>query len=173
MNIDDALARARAALERSEALVVAAGAGMGVDSGLPDFRGDQGFWRAYPPLGRLGLRFAEMANPRWFRVDPTLAWGFYGHRLDLYRATPPHRGFLHLHASATHMPGGIFAFTSNVDGHFQAAGFDPDRVCEAHGSIRHLQCLDPACDAGIWPAPAAAINHCERSNKNRHKSTRN
>ena len=23
---------------------------MGVDSGLPDFRGREGFWRAYPPL---------------------------------------------------------------------------------------------------------------------------
>jgi NAD-dependent SIR2 family protein deacetylase len=37
-------------LERAaEALLVASGAGMGVDSGLPDFRGDAGFWRAYPP----------------------------------------------------------------------------------------------------------------------------
>jgi NAD-dependent SIR2 family protein deacetylase len=130
---------------------------MGVDSGLPDFRGDQGFWQAYPPLARLGLRFAEMANPRWFRSDPTLAWGFYGHRLNLYRATVPHAGFRRLHEIATNMPGGLFAFTSNVDGHFQAAGFDADHVCEVHGSIRHLQCLDPACDAGIWPAPATAI----------------
>jgi len=26
---------------------------MGVDSGLPDFRGDEGFWRAYPPMAKL------------------------------------------------------------------------------------------------------------------------
>lgn len=149
-----ALADARAALAAADALVVAAGAGMGVDSGLPDFRGDHGFWRAYPPLARLGLRFAEMANPRWFRDDPALAWGFYGHRLDLYRTTTPHAGFRRLLARAANMPGGIFAYTSNVDGHFQAAGFDPDRVCEVHGSIRHLQCLDPRCGSGIWPAPA-------------------
>ena len=25
--------------------------------------------------------------------DPHLAWGFYGHRLNLYRKTDPHRGF--------------------------------------------------------------------------------
>ena len=30
-------------------LLIGAGAGMGVDSGLPDFRGKEGFWRAYPP----------------------------------------------------------------------------------------------------------------------------
>ena len=49
-------------------LLVTAGAGMGVDSGLPDFRGTEGFWRSYPPLAELGLRFEEVANPAWFRA---------------------------------------------------------------------------------------------------------
>src|SRR6478752_6346225 len=84
---------ARQALEECDALLIAAGAGMGVDSGLPDFRGTEGFWRAYPPLAELGLRFEEVANPTWFDRDPQLAWGFYGHRLNLYRATEPHEGF--------------------------------------------------------------------------------
>jgi len=64
---------------------VTAGAGMGVDSGLPDFRGDQGFWRAYPPYAKVGLSFADLANPRWFDEAPSLAWGFCGHRLNLDR----------------------------------------------------------------------------------------
>ena len=46
----------------ADALVITAGAGMGVDSGLPDFRGDSGFWKAYPALH--GYSFASMANPR-------------------------------------------------------------------------------------------------------------
>ena len=54
------------------------GAGMGVDSGLPDFRGQHGFWRAYPAIAGLGLSFEEMANPAWFKRDPHLAWAFYG-----------------------------------------------------------------------------------------------
>ena len=94
------LFRARAGLERAaqdimsaEAILIGAGAGMGVDSGLPDFRGGQGFWQAYPPYEKLGLDFVTLANPRWFRDDPMLAWGFYGHRLMLYRQTEPHGGF--------------------------------------------------------------------------------
>ena len=71
----------------ADALVIAAGAGMGVDSGLPDFRGNEGFWRAYPALAKANLNFAEVASPRTFVQDPSLAWGFYGHRLDLYRKT--------------------------------------------------------------------------------------
>ena len=60
------------------ALLISAGAGMGVDSGLPDFRGSQGFWNAYPPYKKLGLDFYDLANPDWFARDPELAWGFYG-----------------------------------------------------------------------------------------------
>ena len=39
------------------------------------------------------------------------------------------------------MQNGCTAFTSNVDGHFQKAGFDPRDVREHYGSIYHLQCL--------------------------------
>ncbi|WP_269843530.1 Sir2 family NAD-dependent protein deacetylase [Campylobacter pinnipediorum] len=35
-------------INSSNAIIITAGAGMGVDSGLPDFRGDKGFWNAYP-----------------------------------------------------------------------------------------------------------------------------
>src|SRR6266403_3978961 len=82
---ESSLHRAAEAIRGADALLIAAGAGMGVASGLPDFRGNQGFWRAYPPYQKLGLDFVSLANPRWFASDPALAWGFYGHRLNLYR----------------------------------------------------------------------------------------
>jgi NAD-dependent SIR2 family protein deacetylase len=151
---DSPLARAARALARADALLITAGAGMGVDSGLPDFRGDAGFWKAYPPFAKLGLSFVDLANSRWFAKDPTLAWGFYGHRLNLYRATTPHRGFATLLDWARRKPKGAFVFTSNVDGHFQKAGFDADRVVERHGTIETAQCATP-CHEGLFPAPAA------------------
>ncbi|OXM70560.1 SIR2 family NAD-dependent protein deacylase [Amycolatopsis vastitatis] len=141
-------------LDGAGALLICAGAGMGVDSGLPDFRGGEGFWRAYPPYARLGLRFEELADPRHFAEDPELAWGFYGHRLELYRKTVPHDGFRLLRSFGAHLPGGVRVFTSNVDGQFQAAGFE--FVAEAHGSIHHLQCLS-GCTSGIWPAEMAVV----------------
>lgn len=145
------LRRGADALAAADALLITAGAGLGVDSGLPDFRGDQGFWKAYPPYARLGLSFVELADPVHFAQDPPLAWGFYGHRRNLYRATPPHAGFAILRRWAEHMPRGYFVFTSNVDGHFQKAGFDPDRIVECHGAIDFLQCT-ARCGAGIVPA---------------------
>jgi len=140
MDIQDQINRAAQAVDEADAALITAGAGMGVDSGLPDFRGDEGFWKAYPPIAKLGISFYEMANPHWFEADPYLAWGFYGHRLNLYRSTVPHAGFSQLLELAESKPAGYFVFTSNVDGQFQKAGFSEDRIEECHGSIHHLQC---------------------------------
>jgi len=146
-----AIDRAADLIRQADGLIVAAGAGIGVDSGLPDFRGNEGFWRAYPALGQARIDFTSAASPAMFRRDPALAWGFYGHRLALYRDTVPHAGFALLQAWGEAMPHGVHVFTSNVDGQFQKAGFDPDRVHECHGSIHHLQCLAPCSDA-VWSA---------------------
>jgi NAD-dependent SIR2 family protein deacetylase len=147
----DALSRAATAIAGADALLVTAGAGMGVDSGLPDFRSAGGFWRAYPRLAELGISFEEMAQPRWFADRPEMAWAFYGHRQQLYRETVPHAGFHTLLRWGESKPGGYFVATSNVDGQFQKAGFPADRVLELHGSIHRLQCTE-ACSDAIWDA---------------------
>ena len=147
---------ARSIIEESNALLITAGAGMGVDSGLPDFRGVEGFWRAYPKARELGLRFEQMANPQWFEKDPALAWAFYGHRLHLYRDTVPHRGFETLKEWGDTKKYKYFVFTSNVDGQFQKAGFDDTRIMECHGSIHHLQCTQN-CQGRIWSAEGVEI----------------
>lgn len=147
MNTD--YAAAARVIAQAEALVVTAGAGMGVDSGLPDFRGDQGFWQAYPMYEPLGLSFVDAANPRHFERDPLFGWGFYGHRTSLYRETRPHAGFSLLLDWIARYELASFVVTSNVDGQFQAAGFEVNNLLEVHGSIHHLQCLSP-CSHDIW-----------------------
>ncbi|HOV87431.1 MAG TPA: Sir2 family NAD-dependent protein deacetylase [Syntrophobacteraceae bacterium] len=157
MDRNDPVGAAAEALREAEAVLVTAGAGMGVDSGLPDFRGNHGFWKAYPAIARLGKSFVEMANPEWFHRDPRLAWAFYGHRLNLYRRTVPHEGFRLLLEVARKKPRGYFVFTSNVDGHFQKAGYDESRIEECHGSIHHLQCCEP-CSDDIWDGTGLEID---------------
>ncbi|MBP6337644.1 MAG: NAD-dependent deacetylase [Vitreoscilla sp.] len=147
----DAIEHAAQLIGQADALVIGAGAGMGVDSGLPDFRGTDGFWNAYPALARSAISFSEIASPLAFRMEPRLAWGFYGHRLALYRSTVPHEGFEILKRWAGQMPLGAFVFTSNVDGQFQIAGFDAERIEEHHGSIHRLQCTG-RCGRAPWPA---------------------
>ena len=144
------LEQAASLVNKAETFVITAGAGMGVDSGLPDFRGNQGFWKAYPPYARLGLSFVEAANPDHFHRDPPFGWGFYGHRTNLYRSTVPHEGFHIIRRWIDRNSAPFFVVTSNVDGQFQKAGFAEENVLEVHGSIHHLQCLKPCC-RDIWP----------------------
>jgi NAD-dependent SIR2 family protein deacetylase len=133
----------------AEVFVIPAGAGMGVDSGLPDFRGNHGFWKAYPAYDRLGLSFAECATPRHFADDPHFAWGFYGHRTNLYRNTIPHDGFHIIKKWIEKNSADYFVVTSNVDGQFQKAGYAEEQMLEVHGSIHWLQC-QRRCNDRIW-----------------------
>jgi NAD-dependent SIR2 family protein deacetylase len=152
----DSLIEAAAEVIRSaDALLIGAGAGMGVDSGLPDFRGPEGFWKAYPPFR--GQRFSELSTPHWFRTDPALAWGFFGHRMNMYRAAVPHDGFACLRRWGEQRPLGAFVFTSNVDGQFQKGGFSEQAVIECHGSIHFLQCTQH-CGQPIWSAEDVCVD---------------
>lgn len=144
------LEKAAEIIREAETFIITAGAGMCVDSGLPDFRGNQGFWQAYPPYAKMGLSFIEAANPTNFQRDPAFGWGFYGHRTNLYRETVPHDGFQIIRSWIKRNDSPYFVVTSNVDGQFQRAGFAEANILEVHGSIHWLQCLKPCCDA-IWP----------------------
>ncbi len=161
MKSQESIKQAADVIQQADALFITAGAGIGVDSGLPDFRGDEGFWKAYPPIAKLGISFVEMANPQWFFQNPKLAWAFYGHRLNLYRKTIPHKGFTRLLEIAENKKGGYFVFTSNVDGQFQKAGFDDNKIEECHGTIHHFQCSQP-CSNDIWDASKIEVNVDEK-----------
>lgn len=160
----DPIIQAAKLIASADALLITAGAGMGVDSGLPDFRGGDGFWQAYPALAKARIDFQSIANPKAFQKNPKRAWGFYGHRLALYRATQPHHGFVLLRRIANRMANGSFVITSNVDGQFQKAGVEDHRILEIHGSIHRLQCCRPCRDT-VWSAqsiePTTDDEHCE------------
>jgi NAD-dependent SIR2 family protein deacetylase len=148
---DEQLKIAAEWLSDADGILITAGAGMGVDSGLPDFRGAHGFWNAYPALKAEDIGFQDIANGEAFRRNPIRAWGFYGHRLNLYRRTIPHEGYDILRRWSSGKECGAFVFTSNVDGHFQKASFANSRILECHGSIHVLQCSRP-CSHDVWSA---------------------
>ena len=63
------------------------------------------------------------------------------HRFNLYSKAKPHDGFKYLLEMGKKLTDqNYFVYTSNVDGHFQKAGFPSDKIVECHGSINHCQC---------------------------------
>ena len=140
-----AIERAARAIREANALLITTGAGMGVDSGLPDFRGRHGVW-----AGDFGHDVKQLMSPKGLRERSGRAWGFYAEAVALFDRTPPHSGFLVLQRLAERMTEGYFGFTSNVDRHLQRAGLDPARIVECHGTMERLQCT-VECGVGIFP----------------------
>ncbi|MFT5661397.1 MAG: NAD-dependent SIR2 family protein deacetylase [Sulfurimonas sp.] len=111
-------------------VIITAGAGMALDSGLPDFRSSNGLWNKE--------EFTELSQPSSFSTYPEKVWGMYGYRLNMHKETVPHDGFKLLLDYVKDKD--YFIFTSNVDGQFQKAGFDSEKITESHGNIHYLQC---------------------------------
>lgn len=118
-------------------LTVLTGAGVSTRSGIPDYRGPDGVWTRDPEAERL-------ADIRHYLADPDIRRRSWKRRKEhpVWEATPnpAHRALVDLERAG--LLGTLV--TQNVDGLHQAAGSDPERVVEVHGSVREIVCLD--CD---------------------------
>jgi NAD-dependent SIR2 family protein deacetylase len=129
-------------IKEADGVVITAGAGMGVDAGIPDFRGKTGLWTAEKE------NFIKFADGSAFHQRPLEAWNFYIQRLMKYSRLEPHRGYHDL--QKVHPD--TFVVTSNVDGHFERSGWDPLKIYEIHGNLKFIQCSDHCCDE-VQPMP--------------------
>jgi NAD-dependent deacetylase len=140
----------RDALRESKLSIALTGAGVSVESGIPDFRSPGGLWERFPP--------EEYATIDAFRADPERFWRFF---LELAkvaagaRPNPAHRALARLEAL-----GRLAAVvTQNVDGLHQAAG--SRRVIELHGGPNALVCLECGARRGVELASLRAAPRCE------------
>lgn len=74
-------------------IIIAAGAGMSVDSGLPAFRGSEGLWATLLPDGMREGEIGSLTQAKCFAARPVQARKFYGRALEVCRDTPPHDGY--------------------------------------------------------------------------------
>src|SRR5690606_14553189 len=118
-------------LGRVQRLVALTGAGMSTESGLPDFRSQQGLWRQHSP--------EELASVEALRRNALQFYEFYRFRLQLLDNVAPNPGH---HALVELEKEGRLQciVTQNVDGLHAAAG--SRNVAEIHGSLRKARCHD-------------------------------
>jgi len=136
-------------ISKAERIFLVAGSGMSTDSGLVDFRNESELKPSFPFSMTREFPRLDVNNPCWFEKEPELAWGFYMHQLHLCRQTPPHTGYGILKHWIDSRNGDGFVLTSNMDGHFQQAGFEEIQVCESRGSLRWLQSASNL-DIPVW-----------------------
>lgn len=140
----------------ADAIVVFAGAGMGVDSGLEQYRSSNGLWTQELNIQNRKVKYLDLMTHSAFEENPNMAWAFIGSQIETFSQTSPHNGFnllLDLLQSKDY-----FIVTSNIDEHFQKVGYDPFRVYECHGSINYMQCMD-ILEREVYETPALKIDY--------------
>jgi NAD-dependent deacetylase len=124
------VAELAALLQERQPCVVLTGAGISTESGIPDFRSQDGIWAEVDPF--------EVASIQAFRRDPERVWDFYRQRIHRLLGAEPNAG--HLALAELEQRGIVQAVvTQNIDTLHSRAG--SREVVEVHGSIRSAVCV--------------------------------
>ncbi len=111
-------------------IAVLTGAGVSAESGMPTFRGEDGWWRNY--------RAEELATPIAFARDPKLVWEWYDMRRKIIHDCKPNPA----HETIAEMEKYFHNFqliTQNVDGLHNRAG--NKNIIELHGNLWRVKCM--------------------------------
>ena len=131
-------------------ITVLTGAGISAESGIPTFRGPEGYWtvgsRVYQPQ--------EMATYQMFQQNPRAVWQWYLYRLGICRKAEPNQGHLALVEMEQHFAGRFTLVTQNVDNLHRRCGQSNENTYEIHGNIQCVRCANN-CHDDLLPIPSA------------------
>jgi NAD-dependent deacetylase len=117
-------------------LVVLTGAGISAESGVPTFRGPEGFWT----VGSKNYRPEEMATFSMFSRKPEVVWQWYLYRIGICRSAQPNDGHRAVAQMENLLGDSFLLLTQNVDGLHLRAGNSLKRTYQIHGNIETLRC---------------------------------
>jgi NAD-dependent deacetylase len=112
-------------------VLVLTGAGVSAESGIPTFRGKDGYWRNLDP--------AKLATPEAFARDPQLVWDWYRERRERIRNARPNAAHEAV-ARLAQRTDEFLLVTQNVDDLHARAGIPAERMVQIHGDIFVTRC---------------------------------
>jgi NAD-dependent deacetylase len=136
------------AVESTGGITVLTGAGISAESGIPTFRGPEGYWtvgsRIYQPQ--------DMATLKMFQQNPREVWQWYLYRMGVCRQANPNSGHMALIALESLFPDRFTLVTQNVDNLHLRAGHRQHNTFQIHGNIFFFRC-SKSCSSKIDPIP--------------------
>lgn len=112
-------------------ILVITGAGVSAESGIPTFRGKDGYWRSFDP--------AKLATPEAFARDPQLVWEWYRERRKRIRNAQPNAAHAAIAKLAQHVDEFLLV-TQNVDDLHARARLPKEKMVQIHGDIFVTRC---------------------------------
>jgi NAD-dependent deacetylase len=112
-------------------VLVLTGAGVSAESGIPAFRGKDGYWRNLDPT--------KLATPEAFARDPQLVWDWYRERRERIRTARPNAAHEAI-ARLAQRTDEFLLVTQNVDDLHARAGVAAEKMVQIHGDIFVTRC---------------------------------
>ncbi|SMC64651.1 NAD-dependent deacetylase [Desulfocicer vacuolatum DSM 3385] len=140
-------------------LTVLTGAGISAESGIPTFRGPEGYWT----VGSTEYRPEEMATRAMFEKNPWEVWAWYLYRRTVCRNAGPNDGHKAVVEMESLFNDEFRLITQNVDGLHLQAGNSNFRTFQIHGNLHFMRCAN-RCSHDLFPFPAG-IGDKERDQK--------
>lgn len=162
-SFSDRIEAAREKLKDADAIVIGAGAGLSAAAGL-DYSGEKFKKEFADYIGK--YRFPDLYSSSFYEF-PTEEerWARWARHIDYARfrpeAFPLYRELLELVEGRNY-----FVITTNVDGQFKKAGFDPEKIFEVQGDYGLMQCA-----AGCHPKVYSDKETVEEILKHSHDLT--
>ena len=148
--MDRVIAACKAALARAGHVLALTGAGVSAESGIPTFRGHEGYWT----VGAREYHPQELATHDAFTQMPWEVWAWYLYRRGVCRAAEPNAAHTALVRWDAALPERFAVITQNVDGLHRRAGSPVERLFAIHGDIDQMRCAQD-CVLDRWPIPEA------------------
>jgi NAD-dependent deacetylase len=122
-----------AAARRSSVVrvLIITGAGVSAESGIPTFRGKDGYWRNLDPI--------KLATPEAFARDPELVWQWYRERRRRISNAQPNAAHEAI-ANLAHCADEFLLVTQNVDDLHERSGLAKAEMVQIHGDIFVTKC---------------------------------
>jgi NAD-dependent deacetylase len=127
-------------VKASKSTVILTGAGISTESGLPDFRSDNGFWTKNKPI-----QFNEFLQSE---AKQRLSWKRNIELHSLLKKIKPNLGHMFVE-KITSLQKNNFLITQNIDGLHQKSGIPKNKIIEIHGSAVEAACLECAAKQNI------------------------
>jgi NAD-dependent protein deacetylase/lipoamidase len=131
-------------------ILVITGAGVSAESGIPTFRGKDGYWR--------NLDATKLATPEAFQRNPELVWEWYRERRQRIRNAQPNAAHEAI-ARLAQRTDEFLLVTQNVDDLHARAGMPAKKMVQIHGDIfitRCSRCEFSSAGRGGSPEPPRA-----------------
>lgn len=129
-------------------ITILTGAGVSAESGIPTFRGPEGYWK----VGSRNYKPQEIGTYQMFRQRPEEVWKWYLFRRTVCHQSSPNPGHEAIVNLEEMFQDRFALITQNVDGLHLRAGNSLERTFLVHGSLEYVRCAD-GCTRELFPFP--------------------